>query len=436
MTASYEQTQYYNLPQPSMSLYRRTTQPAAGQLSDEDDRILRTSVASGASYQDIKDFMFGNRFDLSPQILENRAREIGAEWSDLENLALLDLLKPPFETNDDDLAPVQASLQANLQAQGLSTPFRTIADIRERIIHLMDVGEDYNLRNPPASGSPRGSQEHVSSGEPYIPAYPTVNSDSQTLYTSSPQAVTVSQSPAGPSARPAQNFDDRWKAPEPFPPRPKKHRGKKAIKHEEVQEFKGQIAEGLTFVAIAAESDPPRRPAAIRSVMVRRGWSPWSQEQDNHLLELQKEYGNNMTQIRDRLVGPKRDVDELQKRLKFLTTPDDEQKQKRRSRPHDYSIADDEYIFIEMARGKMPTEIARERFSHMARSNIRSHARMINAMWYEGDNQKLRDKVLEYQDHGYDPDWESIGKQWSPARPDYAVRTRWEVLRGTYRDAG
>lgn len=388
MTASYDQAQYYNLPRPSMSLYSRTAQPAAGQLSHQDDIILRTSVASGASYQDIKNFMFRDRFDLSPQILENRAREIGAEWSDLENLALLDLLKPPFETKDEDLAPVQASLQANLQAQGLITPSRTIADIRARIVHLMDIGEDYNLRNPPASGSSRGSQEHVYSGEPYIPAYSTANPYDQTPYTSSSEAVTVSQGPTGPSARPAQNYDDRGKAPEPFPPG-----------------------------------------TALRSVMAKREWSAWSYGQDQHLLELQKEFGNDMTQIRDRLTGPKRDVDDLQERLNLLT--------KRRGRTRrTLSDADDEYIFTEMARGKTPGEVHRGRFSHMASATIGKHAKMINAVWYEADNQKLRDKVLEYQDRGYDPDWESIGKQWNPARPGYAVKTRWEVLRGTYEDAG
>lgn len=381
MTASYDQAQYYNLPRPSMSLYSRTAQPAAGQLSHQDDIILRTSVASGASYQDIKNFMFRDRFDLSPQILENRAREIGAEWSDLENLALLDLLKPPFETKDEDLAPVQASLQANLQAQGLITPSRTIADIRARIVHLMDIGEDYNLRNPPASGSSRGSQEHVYSGEPYMTAYPTANPYGQTPYTSSSEAVTVSQGPAGPSARLGQNCDDRGKAPEPLPPPPKKRRRKKAFSYEEIQEFKCQLAGGLTFVEIADKSDPPRLATAIRSVLVKRGWSPWSQEQNRHLIELQKEYGNSWNQIKDRLTGPKRDVDEVQKRLELLTTPaDDEHKQKRRGIPRNYSIADDEYIFTEMARGKMPTEIAREQFSA---SNIWSHARMINAMWYE-----------------------------------------------------
>lgn len=45
-----------------------------------------------------------------------------------------------------------AGLQAKL-SERTPIPGREIADIKARITHLMNIGEDYNLRNPAVEGS-------------------------------------------------------------------------------------------------------------------------------------------------------------------------------------------------------------------------------------------------------------------------------------------
>lgn len=416
-----------------MSTYRSTVGTTAGQLSAEDDSKLRTAVATGANFQDIKDFIFSDRFDLSPQILEDRAREIGAEWSPAENVALLGSLELPLKMDDHRYLD---RLQARIREQGVISPLRSIEDIKARINNLMDIGEDYNLRNLPAQPS-----------APYIPEPPTVNPDYQTPVTSSFHAGAVSPSAKIPSSRSAQGyyynlqvapqtvlgnesggpeqdnsvssreapglrFDDQW-----------------TYRYRQIDVIKAKMARHLTLSRIARSVYPICKAKDIESILKEIGYKEWSDEQDNHLLELRNEIGDNLAEIRRRLSGPERIEAEIQGRIEHLSERPHNFKQ-RRKKPHEYEKKDDRYICLQMARGINSRQIVGDKFPDVKDYNLEKHARKIGATWSEDDNQKLRDKVLEYEDIGLGVDWGSIGEQYDPPRRADAVEIHWKHLRG------
>lgn len=416
-----------------MPTYRSTIHIAAGQLSDEDDNKLRTAVATGANFQDIKDIMFGDRFDLSPQILENRARELGAEWSLAENVALLKSLELPLKMDDQRYLD---RLQAKIQEQRMISPLRSIEEINARVNNLMDIGEDYNLRNPPAEASSQGQQRNMYGTDPYIPAYSMANPEYQTPEPSSSHTTIVSQSIAGLSSWSAQDYDVLWAAAEPSPRYDsdwQRHDPGHGI-HITTRDFeyiKGKIAEGLSFQEIAEKSNPRCTADALRQAFKRKGGEHWSQEQDNHLLELQREHGNDWAELRRKLSGQGRDEDEIEKRLNFLIPLQNNNHEGSKCK-HEYTKKDDDYIREQRAQDKPYGQMIREWFPDVSPSNLQKHAKKIGATWSEEDNQKLRDLVLQYRYVDDDDliDWEFIGQQWCPFRCGFAVKTRWKRLRG------
>lgn len=406
----------------------------AGQLNAADESKLRTAVATGANFQDIKDIMFSDRFDLSPQILENRARELGAEWSPAENVALLKSLQLPHTMDDHRYLD---RLQAKIQEQRVNSPLRSFEEIKARIAHLMDIGEDYNLRNPPAAAS-----------FPYIPTPPTTNPDYQTPVPSSSHARTVSQSVKGPRSRPAQGYYHEFRvAAQPVhgnasggPEQGSSIAGYGKLElcfdiqwtdqHIDIIKVKmarhytlGDIARGFRLTPRPKEKD-------IESILTKIGYKEWSDEQDDHLLELQQDIGDNWAEIRKRLSGPERNEAEIHGRLKYLSERPPNLNKQRSKRPREYNDKDDKYICLMVARGTSYEEIARERFPDVIPPNLERRAEIIGATWSEDDDQKLRDKVLEYGDVGLEVDWGSIGKQYDPPRHAAAVEIHWRRLRG------
>ncbi|KAK7702395.1 hypothetical protein SLS64_009687 [Diaporthe eres] len=369
-----------------MSTYRSTTHTAAGQLSAEDDRKLRAAVASGANFQDIKDTTFSDRFDLSPQILQDRAREIGAEWPPARNVALLDSLELPLK-----------------------------------------IGEDYNLRSPSTE------------------AYPAVNPDYRTPNTSSSQPGTVSQSLMGPSSRSAQGYDNPQAVSQPVldhasgGSKPGSSvAGRRQVKprfddqwtHENLDLIKVKMARCYSLSHIARDFSAKRKAKDIESILAKIGYEDWSDEQDDHLLELQQYIGDNWAEIRNRLSGPERHEAEIQGRFKYLSELPPNLNKHRRKRPHEYTKEDDAYICCQVARDTTYKSICQERFPNVFPHNLEKRAEKIGAPWSEDDNQKLRDEVLRYGNDNQEVDWVSIGKQYEPPRHAEAVQIRWRHLRG------
>ncbi|KAI7778917.1 hypothetical protein LA080_001523 [Diaporthe eres] len=353
MTTSRSQVQHQIFQYPPIPTYRSMIHTAAGQLSDEDDIKLRTAVATGTNFQDIKDIMFSDRFDLSPRILENRARELGAEWPPARNVALLDSLELPLK-----------------------------------------IGEDYNLRSPSTE------------------AYTAVNPAYQTPNTSSSQPGTASQSLVGPSSRLPRGYDNPQAVSEPVlgyasggskPGSSVAGRGQ-VESHFDIQwtdqnldVIKVKMARCYTLADIARgfRLTPRRKAKDIESILTKIGYEEWSDEQDNHLLKLQQDIGDNWAEIRKRLSGPERKEAEIQGRLKDLS--------------------------------ERPPNLNKQR--HVILYNLEKRAKKIGATWSEDDNQKLRDKVLGYEDD-LEVDWGSIVEKYNPPRRAEAVQIRWRHLRG------
>lgn len=430
MPSSYGPFQYSNFPQPPMSTFRSAPQIAAGQLSADDDKVLRTAVASGASYQDIKDIMFRHRLDLSPQILQRRAFYIRAEWSPNEDEALLTSLEMevPWKPDDDGYL---ARLHTRIQEQGEVSPSRSTEDIKERTKNLMNISEVFSSTYPPTQGPSQGQQGHAYGTQADILASTAANPNHQAPGYSSYQAKTISQRRASPSSRPVQHYDVSGTVHEPFQHNDLQLPNPEIIAPTEgldLVDFKGKLAEGITFTEISEMSKPRRSPAAIREVMEKGGWQEWSQDQDNHLLQLSRGYGNSWPDIRILLTGPKRDEDEIQKRVRFLT----ETRGNSRRNRYAFTAQDDDYLRSEGAKGTAYRTMTAERFSatHLSIASVGRHARTIGATWSEEDDQILRAKVLEYENHRLEVDWGSIGEQWLPSRRDWAVALRWERLRG------
>ncbi|KAK7721452.1 hypothetical protein SLS63_009566 [Diaporthe eres] len=418
-----------------MSTYRSTTHTAAGQLSAEDDRKLRAAVASGANFQDIKDTTFSDRFDLSPQILQDRAREIGAEWSPAEDVILIESLELPLKMDDHRyLDRVQARLREGLREQGVFSPSRSIEDIKARTKNLIKVGENYYLRNPPAEAS-----------SPYILAPPTINPDYRTPNTSSSQPGTVSQSLMGPSSRSAQGYDNPQAVSQPVldhasgGSKPGSSvAGRRQVKprfddqwtHENLDLIKVKMARCYSLSHIARDFSAKRKAKDIESILAKIGYEDWSDEQDDHLLELQQYIGDNWAEIRNRLSGPERHEAEIQGRFKYLSELPPNLNKHRRKRPHEYTKEDDAYICCQVARDTTYKSICQERFPNVFPHNLEKRAEKIGAPWSEDDNQKLRDEVLRYGHDNQEVDWVSIGKQYEPPRHAEAVQIRWRHLRG------
>lgn len=422
-TASYGQSQYYGLPQPPMPTYRSGTHTVPGQLSTMDQNILWNAVASGSSFREIKDSFFHDRFDISARILENHARDIGALWGPDEDYALLHSGMTEHAT-EFGINHIRNSLQKD----GYIRPIRSIMDMQARFAHLMREGRKYSLGNMPGERSSQGQQGHAYGTQADIPASTAAYQYYQAPGPSSYQAETFSQRRAGPTASSAQGYDVPQTATQPFSGGTQQihgpQTGSRYYTDSEFDDIKIKIAQGLTYEEIAAMSECRRTVLSIAGVVKNRKYKRWPREQDLHLLELHKTFGDNWAEIRRQLHGPERSERETKARWEFCI---EEYTPKNR---HRYSLEDDDYIKLQLARGRTYQQMAAERFAGIHYSNIRRHAIQIHATWSEEDNQKLREKVLEYENRRLEVDWGSIGEHWDHPRPAWAVETRWNRLRG------
>lgn len=424
-TASRSEVQYSSYQQPLTSTYGHAAQTLPGQLSADDDRKLRIAVASGGTYQEIKNIMFVDRFDLSPQILEARAREISAEWTPGEDFALLSSLNPPFETTDDVVVPIRQDLQAS----GLISRLRLTDEVRERIICLMNLGEDYNLRNPPPGGSSQVQGQQVHGSQAYMPGEPTSDPDHQAIVPSSSRSWPTSQGFAYPSPLAPQPVLGNASAGQEAGGDPVQVGTQfgRAMTDEEFKLIKIEKAQGLTTQMIAAKRQH-RTAFGIDKALQRRGYKIWPPEQDKHLHELHEKYGDDWVSIMRDLSGPERDEKEAQGRLEFLTGPSNVGIRRAQARGR-FSPADDDYIRLRAAQGMSWADIAKERFPHEDRKSLGAHARMIGAAWSQWDDQALRERFLEYE-NAPEVDWFAIGQLYDPPRNAVVVENRWKRLRG------
>lgn len=196
----------------------------------------------------------------------------------------------------------------------------------------------------------------------------------------------------------------------------------------EFEDIKLWLARGYTHAMIVAKCYPRRTVKGMQTAMSRgANYKSWTGVQDNDLLVLQMNNEGNLAEIKRKLSGPERNEGEILQRLWLLT---ERRNHKGHKRLHGSSM-DDDYVRLQLARGISYAEMAREMFRGMGQPTLERFARTIGATWSEEDDQKLRDKVLEYEDYGLEVDWEFIGQEYDPLRPADIVEIRWKYLRGT-----
>lgn len=274
MTTSYGPIQYSHLPPPQLSTFGRATQIAAGQLSAEDEEKLRTAVATGASYPDIKDIMFSDRFDLTAQILQQHARRIDAEWLPEEDVALLIAREEEESRNLDD--GYLARLQARLQEQGAISPSRTTGNIKARITNQNTLADMMNSGYPPTQRSSQGQQGPAYGTQGDIPASAAANPSYQAPGSSSYQAGTFGQRRAGPSASSAQDYDVPPTAAQPLPGGTRQIYNYKAkttpqFSQAEIKDIKIKLAQGGPAYRENPAAYPNADPPSYKPVAATQG---------------------------------------------------------------------------------------------------------------------------------------------------------------------
>lgn len=168
---------------------------------------------------------------------------------------------------------------------------------------------------------------------------------------------------------------------------------------------------------------------------VRSKWGSWTSRQDQELLRLYEEKGDDWAEISKKLSGVSRNADEVRVRLERLDKREREGgKQRRESRGrHQYREEEDDDIKLQLAQGISCGELAKQsKYRHLHGKNIKRHAKIIGASWDEDDDEKLQENVMKYGNCDMDIDWGFVGEQYNPPRDAELVATRWGHIQGRY----
>lgn len=135
------EAQTYNLSRSPMWSSRSTANAEPPKFSEDEDRLLRSAIASNQRFSYIKAFIFPDRADISTQALESYARERGALWGEWEDSLVREFLAEGKELDHQLIINLQKWL-----------PWRDLHTLRVRVGYLEKNKLDEEV--------PRGEQAH------------------------------------------------------------------------------------------------------------------------------------------------------------------------------------------------------------------------------------------------------------------------------------
>lgn len=198
------------------------------------------------------------------------------------------------------------------------------------------------------------------------------------------------------------------------------------LTEEDLDFIKLRLAQGLRFSAIVDNHYLNFRQRTIIKFVYFAGWLPWTQAQDQKLLELQDQEYIRWGQISSRLPHPPRSEEEVKARFEHLRQVKMRNlPHKTRASPYSFDREDDNYIRLGLANGIPYARMHREEFPDLAPASISNHANIIGATWDEDADSRLLHLNLE---PGARPDWRAIGQSYNPPRKAKVVQARWEFV--------
>lgn len=198
------------------------------------------------------------------------------------------------------------------------------------------------------------------------------------------------------------------------------------LTEEDLDFIKLRLAQGLRSSVIADNYYRDFRQRTIIKFVYFAGWLPWTQAQDQKLLELQNQEGNRWGQISSRLPHPPRSEEEVKARFEHLRQVKMRNlPQKTRASPYSFDREDDNYIRLGLANGISYARMHREEFPDLNPASITNHAIIIGATWDGDADRRLLHLNLE---PGARPDWGAIGQSYNPPRKAKVVQARWEFV--------
>lgn len=164
LATSHSQAQGYRPPPATASNYQSTgTEATAVIFAPIDDSTIISTVAAGWSYDEMKNRQFQYRDELTPWLLERRAQELGAVWTEAEDSRLLKLNLGQRE---------EYERLASVRDRHFSDPRREAWDIQARNNRLrgwsMSEGADSRAQ---AGESSQAQQYSAFYDQPGGPAY-------------------------------------------------------------------------------------------------------------------------------------------------------------------------------------------------------------------------------------------------------------------------
>lgn len=257
-----------------------------------------------------------------------------------------------------------------------------------------------------------------------------------------PEFTAASPSLTGPSTSSEQHYDAFQATPQPIldngPSDQEQHgsaagrivkrrRRRRPQAPEHVLDLaKVKLAGGVPISTIVAEFDHVYRGDSLIRKLNKTGWAVWSKREDQRLLALQEQEGDDWRKISARLAGPSRSPEEVESRLDHLRQSQESGQAPAGSKRYHYTDEEDDLIRLRVAEGMNYVQVGREEFKGLLQPRyVTGRAKLINADWSRADDEKLCDKYLE---SGAEVDWGSIGKAYIPERDAAVVKARWNFL--------
>lgn len=192
--------------------------------------------------------------------------------------------------------------------------------------------------------------------------------------------------------------------------------------------LRDEAAKGIPIWETVAKSYPSRRVKDVTSALQSAGWSKWTTEEDEQVVQLQKAEGDDWAQISNKPGGTPRSTQEVKYRYELLTEVQRIiDKRRIRAAPHQWTERDNKKLGRKLGRGMTCNEVAKRGFHGMQQSSIRKHAILIGVNWTDKDDDKLRDMNLK-PDANFD--WDAVGRRYNPERKGDAVKARWKFIQG------
>lgn len=218
-----------------------------------------------------------------------------------------------------------------------------------------------------------------------------------------------------------------------------RHRGgarilRHPLEESELEDIKLKNVQGFSSEQIFGENYPDHTADNYRNQLDSRQ-RRWTLEQDEELIRLHEEIGDDWAEISKKLPGVARNAAVVRKRLLRLEQRDEASgKQHKESRGrHQYRQEEDDDIRRQLAYGISYRELAEQsKYRHLRPENIKRHAKIIGADWDEDDDEKLLENVMKYEDCDMDIDWGSIGERYNPPRDAELVAAHWGQIQARY----